>query len=201
MIVSPCESTPYAIKTDVKRRDSFWIKSQPYSLQDMLAGDPSVDAFVGGTVYPGVPERGLLSPLAQPRQRGHPPCDVVEGTYFSEMDAAGQDPEGGTESQAYMAHVAARAVFVIEADDPDIGLVAFVAVGMAEVSSCILEPGLVPGTHVEKGDELGRFQFGGSTFCLVFGPGVIADFTLEAIPRADHPDARVPVNSRLATAH
>ncbi|MBV9204912.1 MAG: phosphatidylserine decarboxylase family protein, partial [Actinobacteria bacterium] len=51
VIVSACESTPYGLATDVQRQDRFWIKSQPYSLQDMLANDESVDLFVGGTVY------------------------------------------------------------------------------------------------------------------------------------------------------
>ena len=51
VIVNACESTPYALKTNVKRQDKFWVKAQPYSLQDMLAGDESVDAFVGGLVY------------------------------------------------------------------------------------------------------------------------------------------------------
>jgi phosphatidylserine decarboxylase len=59
-----------------------------------------------------------------------------------------------------------------------------------------------PGYHVAKGEELGYFQFGGSTHCLVFRPGAIADFTLAAIPRAN--DANAPlmlVRSRLATAN
>jgi phosphatidylserine decarboxylase len=51
VIVNACESTPYALKTNVQRQDRFWVKSQPYSLQDMLAGNESVDQFVGGTVY------------------------------------------------------------------------------------------------------------------------------------------------------
>ena len=51
VIVSACESLPYGISTDVHRQDRFWIKSQPYSLQDLLANDDSVDQFVGGTVY------------------------------------------------------------------------------------------------------------------------------------------------------
>ena len=41
VIVSACESTPYGISTNVNRRDRFWIKSQPYSLEDMLANDES----------------------------------------------------------------------------------------------------------------------------------------------------------------
>ena len=39
VIVNACESAPYRLATDVKRREKFWIKSQPYSLQFMLAND------------------------------------------------------------------------------------------------------------------------------------------------------------------
>lgn len=70
VIVSACESTPYRISMDVGRRDRFWIKSQPYSLQDMLAQDDSVDQFVGGTVS-GLFEPDKLSPLAQSGGRHH----------------------------------------------------------------------------------------------------------------------------------
>lgn len=38
-------------------------------------------------------------------------------------------------------------------------------------------------SHVAKVEELGYFQFGGSTHCLVFRPGVIDEFALDAIPR------------------
>lgn len=200
-IVSPCEATPYTIRSDVKLRDHFWIKSQPYSLQDMLAGDPAAAEFVGGTVY-----QAYLSALFY--HRWHSPvagtvrkAEVVQGTYFSEADCEGEDPAAGTESQGYLAHVATRAVILIEADDPDIGLVCFLAVGMAEVSSCLIDPSVAPGRHLDKGDELGRFQFGGSTYCLIFRPGVIADFALQALPGSGRPDARVPVNARLATAN
>src|SRR5665811_1985960 len=51
VIVAACESTPFSIRTGVKRRDEFWLKTQPYSLQDMLADDEVVEEFVGGTVY------------------------------------------------------------------------------------------------------------------------------------------------------
>ena len=51
VIVAACESTPFSIRTDVKRRDEFWLKTQPYSLEDMLANDEAVEEFVGGTVY------------------------------------------------------------------------------------------------------------------------------------------------------
>jgi len=202
VIVSACESTPYGISTDVKRQDRFWIKSQPYSLADMLANDDSVDEFIGGTVY-----QAFLS--ATNYHRWHSPVAgkivrafVQDGTYYSEADSEGKDAVEPTNSQSYLAHVAARAIFLIEADDPVIGLVAFVPVGMSEVSSCKIAAKVKPGYHVEKGEELGHFQFGGSTHCLVFRPGAIAEFSLGAIPQPHDPQAPlVLVRSRLATAN
>ena len=201
VIVSACESTPYGISSDVKRQDRFWIKSQPYSLEDMLDNDESVDEFVGGTVY-----QAFLS--ATNYHRWHSPVAgrivrafVREGTYYSEADSEGEDAVEPMNSQSYLAHVAARAIILIEADDPVIGLVAFVPVGMSEVSSCRIAPTIKPGYHVAKGEELGYFQFGGSTHCLVFRPGAIAEFSLAAIPQPHDPDAPlVLVRSTLAAA-
>ena len=51
VIVNACESVPYKVQWNVKRRDKFWIKSQRYSLEHMLANDTLVDKFIGGTVY------------------------------------------------------------------------------------------------------------------------------------------------------
>jgi phosphatidylserine decarboxylase len=116
---------------------------------------------------------------------------VVEGTYYSSADSEGADAVELMNSQSYLAHVAARAVILIQADDLVIGLMAFVAVGMSEVSSCLIGPKVTPGYHVGKGEELGYFQYGGSTHCLVFRPGAIAEFTLAAIPPAARPQGAV----------
>jgi phosphatidylserine decarboxylase len=202
VIVSACESTPYGISTDVQRQDRFWIKSQPYSLQDLLAGDDSVDQFVGGTVY-----QAFLS--ATNYHRWHSPVAgtvvrafVQAGTYYSEADSEGADAVEPMNSQSYLAHVAARAVILIEADDPVIGLMGVVLVGMSDVSSCMIHSTLTPGYHLDKGEELGYFQYGGSTHCLVFRPGTIAEFTLAAIPQPHDPQAPlVLVSSKLATAN
>jgi phosphatidylserine decarboxylase len=201
VIVSACESTPYGISTDVKRQDRFWLKSQPYSLEDMLANDDSVDQFVGGTVY-----QAFLS--ATNYHRWHSPVAgtivrafVEPGTYYSEPDSEGADAVEPMNSQSYLAHVAARAVILIEADDPVIGLMAFVAVGMSDVSSCLISPEITPGYHLGKGEELGYFQYGGSTHCLVFRPGAIAEFALAAIPQPHDPKAPLMlVRSKLAVA-
>ncbi|ROQ30916.1 phosphatidylserine decarboxylase [Frondihabitans sp. PhB188] len=201
VILSSCESTPYKISTGVQRRDRFWVKSQPYSLEDMLANDPSVDKFVGGTVY-----QAFLSALNY--HRWHSPVSgtvlrafVQPGTYFSEADSEGTDATEPKNSEGYLPHVSARAILIIRADNPNIGLVAVIAVGMIEVSSCIIDPEVTPGHHLNKGDELGYFQFGGSTECLVFQPGAIHSFTLCALPQPENPEAKaVKVRSHLATA-
>ena len=204
VIVSACESAPYSIQTGVKEKDAFWIKSQPYSLRDMLNGN-FVDQFVGGTVY-----QAYLS--AKNYHRWHSPVSgtikklqKVAGTYYAEAASEGFDYIGPNNSQGYIAHVATRALIFIEADNPDIGLMCLMPVGMAEVSSCVLvndkgQP-LKEGQHVKKGDQVGYFQFGGSTHCLVFRPGVISMFVEQAIPQGENGEnsAVVQVNSLLAT--
>lgn len=202
VIVSPCEATPYGIATNVKRRDHFWIKSEPYSLKDMLDNDDSVDEFVGGTVH-----QAFLS--ATNYHRWHSPvagtilrARVVDGTYYSEADTQGADAVEPTYSQSYLAHVAARAIILIEADDPVIGLVAFVPVGMSDVSSCMIHASVTPGHHVTKGEEVGHFRFGGSTACLVFRPGAIGDFAPAARPRPRDAHAQpLRVRSQIAVAN
>jgi phosphatidylserine decarboxylase len=199
VIVSACEAAPYGLATGVQRRSTFWVKSQPYSLEDLLAGDDAVDAFVGGTVY-----QAFLS--ANNYHRWHSPVSgrVVRafrqaGTYFSEADSEGDEATEPTDSQSYLAHVATRAIILIEADDPGIGLVAVVLVGMVEVSSCVIAPTVQPGYRIEKGEELGHFQFGGSTYCLVLRPGAVTEFALDWIPQPNDPSPAVrAVNSRLA---
>ncbi|MBA8989413.1 phosphatidylserine decarboxylase [Curtobacterium pusillum] len=201
VIVSPCEATPYRIASRVHRRDEFWAKAEPYSVEELLAGDESVDAFVDGTVW-----QAFLSALDY--HRWHSPVAgrivrawVQPGTYFSEADAQGTDAAEPTLSQGYLAHVATRAVFVIDADDPAIGLVAVVFIGMSDVSSCVIGEGLGAGARVGKGDELGYFQFGGSTVCVLFGPGVVESFSLEAVPQApDEEPTPLHVRAHLATA-
>lgn len=195
VIVHACESAPYRIARQVKARDRFWIKAQPYSLEHMLAGDVLAADFVGGTVY-----QAYLSPLSY--HRWHSPVDgrivktrLVPGTYYAEALEEGLDPAGPNESQAYITHLATRAIILMEADDPGIGLMCFLGVGMAEVSTC--EIGVYDGQRVAKGEEIGMFHYGGSTHCLIFGPGVTLTFDLHGQTPGLHA-GNIPVNARIA---
>jgi phosphatidylserine decarboxylase len=202
VIVNACESTPYRITTGVERLDRFWIKSQPYSLHDMLAGDESVEQFVGGTVY-----QAFLS--ATDYHRWHSPVGgtvvrafVQPGTYYSEADSEGWDAVNPPVSQSYLAHVAVRAIILIDADDPVIGVMAFVAIGMSDVSSCRIHDHVEAGYHLRKGEELGYFQYGGSTHCVVFRRGAVSEFAVAALPQPHNADAPpMLVCQKLATAN
>jgi phosphatidylserine decarboxylase len=196
VIVNACESAPYRIARHVNYRDTFWIKSQPYSLVHMLARDSLAPLFAGGTVY-----QAYLSPLSY--HRWHSPVSgtvtkayVKGGTYYAEAASHGFDAAGPNDSQAYITELATRAVIFIEADSPDIGLMCVLAVGMAEVSTCQITA--YEGQHVSKGDQIGMFHFGGSTHCLIFRPGVKLEFD----HHSQKPGLRsknIHVNARIAT--
>jgi phosphatidylserine decarboxylase len=196
VIVNACESAPYKLAHKVERHARFWIKAQPYSLDHMLAHDDFTERFVGGTIY-----QAFLSALSY--HRWHSPVSgkvvkacVQEGTYYSEALSEGFDSAGPNDSQGYITELAARALIFIEADNPRIGLVCIMPVGMAEVSSC--EITVYEGQHVKKGDQIGMFHFGGSTHCLIFGPQVDLEFDLHG-QKPGLNSSNIPVKSKIAT--
>lgn len=196
VIVNGCESAPYKIAHNIQRSDKFWIKAQPYSLSHMFDNDSLVDTFAGGTIY-----QAFLSALSY--HRWHSPVSgkvvkayVLDGTYYSETLTEGFDPSGPNESQGYITEVATRALIFVQSDNPNIGLMCFMAVGMAEVSTCQIT--VYEGQHVTKGEQLGMFHFGGSTHCLLFRPGVKVEFDLHG-QTPGLTSKNIPINSRIAT--
>ncbi|PSR97822.1 phosphatidylserine decarboxylase-domain-containing protein, partial [Coniella lustricola] len=186
-ILNACEAAPYRIGHSVQLHDKYWLKGQPYSLADMLGGSSACAFFAGGTVY-----QAFLGALSY--HRWHAPVSgVVEaiehipGTYFSmnyhhglaadgTSEDDGPDPNSANRSMAHLTAVATRTVIYIRAATPLLGLVALVFVGMAEVSSC--EVSVSVGQRVHKGEQMGMFHYGGSTYCLVLQPSVRVKFLL-----------------------
>lgn len=165
----------------------------------MLEHDALVPRFAGGTVY-----QAFLSALSY--HRWHAPVSgtvrrarLVDGTYFSELlfegvgdpSVADIDRRGISVAQGYLSALAARAIVIIDADNPAIGLVAFVGIGMDEVSTCDIT--VREGHHVRKGDEIGMFHFCGSSHCLLFRNGLNLD-SFPVVGRAEN----VPVRGKLA---
>jgi phosphatidylserine decarboxylase len=162
----------------------------------MLDGDPLSAQFERGTIY-----QAFLSALSY--HRWHSPVSgtivktkVIDGSYYAESLVEGFDPAGPNDSQGYITQVATRALIFIQADNPDIGLMCVMFVGMAEVSSN--EITVYETQHVKKGEQLGMFHFGGSTHCLIFRPEVKLDFDMHGQTPSLHSN-NIPLKARIAT--
>ena len=199
VIVSANDGTVYNIASNVKPLDRFWLKGQPYSLVNMLNAE-YVERFIGGDVF-----QSFLSGADYHRWRS--PIDgvvrkaqVVDGLMFSDAESAGFDPTAATYSQGYEASVNTRGLVFIESEDPIIGMVCVMPIGITEISSVTIT--VESGDVVKKGDELGYFSYGGSSMCLVFQPGAIDHFTLPNRPPGTNPDDGPPiqVNAQIAVA-
>ncbi|KAJ7110325.1 phosphatidylserine decarboxylase [Mycena crocata] len=193
IINAACESQLYNLATNVQERDTFWLKGEPYSLLDMLNQDELAPQFLGGTVF-----QGFLSVTGY--HRWHAPVTgvvrkivTVPGTYFAQSPATlGETDNPYLRSLAFITALTTRMLMFIESDNPSVGLMCFIAVGMTEVSSC--EATVKVGDRVTRGDELGMFHFGGSTHVLVFRPQT----KLQFFDNVDSPGDMVQVRGAIA---
>jgi phosphatidylserine decarboxylase len=213
LIHSACESTVLRISTRVKKHDQFWLKGQPYSLYNILDSDPGpsgvkrADQFIGGTIY-----QAFLSP--QDYHRWHSPVNgkivdgyVLDGSYYAVIPDAGAeigdpdlvpgDPRGGLiRSQPFLTLSATRAVIFIEAENPLIGLMCFIGLGMCEVSTCELSKKVRNKESITVGEELGMFHFGGSSHVMIFNNKAAITFADDVLP-----DTHIKINSIIAQVH
>ncbi|KAH0495453.1 hypothetical protein TgHK011_009003 [Trichoderma gracile] len=206
-VANSCESKPFALQSNVREFDSFWLKGQAYSVNEMLHKHEYAEQFVGGTVYQAFLSATSYHRWNSPVSGKVVHTEVVDGTYFSEPTITGftspdgPDPAAPDRAQGYISHIATRAIFFIEAPEP-IGLTAAIYIGMADVSSCeILEKYQAKNlpAKVEKGEEIGLFHHGGSTHCLLFRQGVNLAFVSGAIP--GNRTKNLPIRGPLAVAY
>ena len=203
VINSPNDGVAWALENFVQRDDAFWLKSQVYSMGNLLNNHPEyVDKFVGGTVYQtyvngGADWHGFSSPINGKVTH----VEMIRGYAWTESDAVGPDPMSGPYSQGWAAGVATRGLIYIDSGDSKLGTVCVVPIGLTEVSSldCFVEAGQM----VKKGDVLGQFSFGGSSFAVVFQPGAIKEVLVKPplVGRNDQPEDTLKANQRCAIAH
>jgi len=202
-----CETTPWQYENDLSFETDFWIKDVNYSLLDLFAGrEQWARPFEGGQAY-----QGFLS--ATHYHRWNAPLDgtivrswVQPGTYFAQRPGQGEG-EGtweGTESQPYLGHVAARAIFIFE--HPLCGYVALICIGMVEVSTCVIEPQFIVDEGAEpvsitRGTEIGHFEFGGSTHMMIFQRDrvLLEEWAVNAVLHQNDPQPTA-MGSVIATA-
>ena len=93
------------------------------------------------------------------------PIDIP-GAFFNKLvipDFAGAT----TASLPYLVQVNARGLLVIKTED--YGYVCCIPLGMSEVSSIVFDDKMnVPKAQVTKGQEMGKFEYGGSSFVMIF---------------------------------
>lgn len=205
-IVSACESRPYALQGNIQAYDNFWLKGNHYSVKEMLGHHDLATEFVGGTVFQAFLSLTSYHRWCSPVSGEVIDTKIINGTYFSEPPFAGfagsngPDPSGPDRSQVYITQVATRALVFIRAPEP-IGIMCAIFVGMSDVSTCEIAQHLatdLPKT-VSKGEEIGTFRHGGSSYCLLFRRGLKLTWVPGAMPRENGPN--LPVRSELAQAY
>lgn len=202
VIVSANDGNLVAIARDIRPQEKFWLKGEPFSLVDMLDRSEYWERFVGGYVF-----QSFLSGANY--HRWHSPIDgtvrkayVKDGLMFSDAESAGFDPNAGILSEGYDATVNTRGLVFIESDDPGIGMVCVIPIGITEISSVRI--GVKAGDRLRKGDELGYFSYGGSSLAIVFQRSAIDHFTVPAPPPLPVVDPtsgpQLLVNAQIAVA-
>lgn len=172
VVVSPCDCRPDQVSSNVFESSYFWIKKGMYSLRELLADSEHKASFVGGSAI-----QAYLNPFDY--HGWHAPVDgtVLEVLHVDGFYAPIPDVNtGNSDCLWYLSHLNTRVIIVFEADHRPLGKVALINVGMGEVSSCLVYPEIKVGARVRKGDKIGTFQFGGSTFCLLFQPRALESF-------------------------
>lgn len=163
VVVSPadCRSTMFE---SVSRATEIWIKGREFSIERLF-----------GTAYPDLVDKFIDGPLAifrlapQDYHRFHIPVDgvlgeprTIEGEYYtvnpmairSALDVYGEN---------------VRVLVPIESEE--FGTVMVVCVGAMMVGSTVITA--KAGSRVSRTDELGYFQFGGSTLVVLFQKGKV----------------------------
>lgn len=200
VVVSSNDGTVYRIARDVKKEAVIELKSQPYSLVDML-DNMHVDYFVGGDVFQTFLSGHDYHRWRAPISGRIVDAKIVPGYMFSELPSEGFDPTAGTYSQGYEANVNTRGLIFIDSEDSELGMVCMIPIGITEISSISIH--VKKGDYVKKGQELGWFSYGGSSMALVFKKGAIAQYTVpDPLPNNNSDNGPfVRVNAQIAIAN
>ena len=173
----PNDGSLFRWDRQVNADDTFWFKDMNYSLRDILSSSlpeqqsiidqyDLVSLFEGGYVF-----QTYLNPYnfhrwwipANGKVLFEPIC--IPGAYFNKLVL----PDFGgatTASLPYLAEVNARGLMVI--DTCDYGYICCIPLGMSEVSTIEFNEQMTAGAQVSKGQEMGMFNYGGSSFVIIF---------------------------------
>ncbi len=176
-IICPNDGSLFRWRRNIKKKDVFWFKDMEYSLADILSSPVPeqqavldkydlVNLFENGYIFQTylnpynfhqwwVPVNGkvLFDPI------------VVPGCYFNKLVL----PDFGgatTASLPYLAQVNARGIIVFKTED--YGHVCCIPLGMSEVSTITFDEKMKEKAKVHKGQRMGTFNYGGSSFAIIY---------------------------------
>ncbi len=164
MIPSPADGKAFVI-SNISEEAAFFVKNEKFDLRSFLRSDELYEKFKGGTL--------VIVRLAPPDyHRLHIPLDgvlskptIISGIYESVNPiayAAGVQPLLSNERHLVLLQTQAA------------GLVAMVPVGATFVGRIkYLFDFKAAENSAKRGEELGYFEFGGSTVVLLFEPGKV----------------------------
>lgn len=136
---------------------NLWIKGKTFSLKTLLSNTELEADFAGCSL--------VIARLApQDYHRFHYPVSGFSGKYFSQGDAYYTVNPIAVRENVDVYSLNKRTSVIV--DSPDFGKVMIICIGATMVGSVVLTSG--EDVNVEKGDELGYFQFGGSTLLVLF---------------------------------
>lgn len=126
----------------------------------------------------------------------------LEGTYLLENPTSDLGQSGETNyvnTQPLLTSLSVRHIYIINTGNPSIGRVGIIEIGMGEVSSCIST--VNEGDFLEKGQELGRFEFGGSSHAIIFDRRALLKFNPYIYETVKNPETGVeePVLQKMGT--
>ncbi len=176
-VVSANDGSLFRWDENIASKDVFWFKDMNYSLADILSSDVAeqqatinkynlVELFTEGSIF-----QTYLNPYNYHRWwcpvNGEILFDpiTISGCYFNKLvipDFAGAT----TASLPYLAQVNARGLIVFKTID--YGFVCCIPLGMSEVSTVSFDDTMKAKVTVQKGQEMGMFEYGGSSYAMIF---------------------------------
>ena len=176
VIVSACEASPYNIQHSVKLCDTFWIKAQPYSLMDIFTARrlDLAKEFIGGSVY-----QTSLSAFSYHRWHALVSGGGVARVFSRRRLLLGRGFLGKRPEQfkrlsgIYFGRRGTRCDSNRQRRCVDRQRRLYIC---RNGGSVVLHDRCASAAARRERRELGYFQYGGSTCCLVCGPRVVRAF-------------------------
>ena len=164
IIVSPSDGLVWEdSKWLADKGEKLAVKGDEYNLEELVADKNLANKYRNG--------KGVVNFLSTHNyHRFHSPADG-EVTYRKDLDGL----YFGTKGFVSYFHERRRSVCEIQTESG--GSLCLVAIGIATISSVVLNPS--KGVHLSKGDEIGHFTYGGSAIVLIFSPGTLSHTLLD----------------------